>query len=89
MINEEPILYRNNNSNEDCSFISDDVLNIILSVDKDLLQICEFLNTIQCITSFKPTNEGRFQIQFDVYDNETIEISLKGFLGGREMRSND
>lgn len=29
MINEEPILYRNNNSNEDCSFISDNVLDII------------------------------------------------------------
>ena len=27
--------------------------------------------------------------RIDVYDNETIEISLKGFLGGREMRSND
>ena len=24
--------------------------------------------------------------RIDVYDNETIEISLKGFLGGREMR---
>lgn len=27
--------------------------------------------------------------RIDVYDNETIEVSLKGFLGGREMRSND
>jgi hypothetical protein len=25
----------------------------------------------------------------DVYDNETIEISLNGFLGGREMRSSE
>ena len=27
--------------------------------------------------------------RIDVYDNETIEVSLKGFLGGREMRSSD
>ena len=27
--------------------------------------------------------------RIDVYDNERIEISLKGFLGGREMRSSD
>ena len=27
--------------------------------------------------------------RIDVYDNESIEISLKGFLGGREMRSSE
>jgi DNA invertase Pin-like site-specific DNA recombinase len=27
--------------------------------------------------------------RIDVYDNETIEISLNGFLGGREMRSSE
>jgi len=27
--------------------------------------------------------------RIDVYDNETIEISLKGFLGGRKMRLNE
>lgn len=27
--------------------------------------------------------------RIDVYDNETIEISLKGFLGGKEMRSSE
>ena len=27
--------------------------------------------------------------RIDVYDNETIKISLKGFLGGREMRSSE
>jgi len=49
-----------------------DVLNVILSVDKDLLQVCKFINTIQCITSFKQnTTKGGYQIQFDVYDNET------------------
>lgn len=50
-----------------------DVLNVILSVDKDLLQVCKFNNTIQCVTSFKPNqnrNKGGFQIQFDAYDND-------------------
>lgn len=50
-----------------------DVLNIILSVDKDLLQTCKFNNTIQCVTSFKPNqniSKGGYQINFDVYDNE-------------------
>jgi len=51
----------------------DDVLNVILSVDKDLLQICRFTNTIQCVTSFvkKPdSNKSGFEIKFDAYDNE-------------------
>jgi 5'-3' exonuclease len=51
-----------------------DVLNVILSVDKDLLQICRFSNTIQCVTSFKPSedrNKGGFQIHFDAYNNES------------------
>lgn len=50
-----------------------DVLNVILSVDKDLLQVCKFTNTIQCVTSFKPSQDrhkGGYQIQFDAYDNE-------------------
>jgi len=58
----------------------DDVLNIILSVDKDLLQCCEFTNTIQCITSFVPSKEGRFQIQFDAYDKDNAICYLKDTL---------
>jgi len=30
-----------------------DILNVILSVDKDLLQCCKFNNTIQCATTFQ------------------------------------
>jgi hypothetical protein len=49
-----------------------DILNIILSVDKDLLQTCQFKNTIQCITSFKQNKtKGGFEIAFDLYDDET------------------
>ena len=46
-----------------------DILNIVMSVDKDLLQTCEFNNTIQCITSFKADKEkGKFKINFGLYD---------------------
>ncbi|HQF36486.1 MAG TPA: hypothetical protein PLL26_02485 [Candidatus Dojkabacteria bacterium] len=50
-----------------------DILNVILSVDKDLLQCCKYNNTIQCVTSFHQSqnkNKGGYQIQFDAYDNE-------------------
>lgn len=64
----------------------DDVLNVILSVDKDLLQICRFKNTIQCVTSFKQNenrNRGGYEIQFDAYDNETaISYISKKFKRG-------
>jgi hypothetical protein len=67
-----------------------DILNIILSVDKDLLQTCEFTNTIQCITSFKPSqlaNSG-FQIQFDMFDRDNAICYLnkklkKGILSAK------
>jgi len=63
-----------------------DILNVILSVDKDLLQVCKFTNTIQCVTSFKSNenrNKGGFQIQFDVYDNEnSISYINKKFKRG-------
>jgi 5'-3' exonuclease len=56
-----------------------DVLNVILSVDKDLLQTCRFKNTIQCITSFKPNQnkvKGGFQIQFDIFDDSNAVCYL-------------
>jgi len=62
----------------------DDVLNVILSIDKDLLQVCEFTNTIQCITSFvkDPTNR-RFNIKFDIFDRDNaIQYINKKFKRG-------
>jgi hypothetical protein len=62
-----------------------DVLNIILSTDKDLLQTCEYTNTIQCITSFikKSNGESGFQIQFDTFDiNNAISYFNKKFKRG-------
>jgi hypothetical protein len=62
----------------------EDVLNVILSVDKDLLQTCEFTNTIQCITSFVRDQTGRrFNIQFDVFDKDNaIQYINKKFKRG-------
>lgn len=56
-----------------------DVLNVILSTDKDLLQTCRFNNTIQCITSFKANQDrakGGYEIQFDVFDNNNAVCYL-------------
>ncbi len=46
-----------------------DILNVILSVDKDLLQTLQFTNTIQCATTFHGSQTGKKQIRFGVYDN--------------------
>ncbi len=60
------------------------MLNIILSVDKDLLQTCLFPNTIQCVTSFiidKKTNMWR--PDFKIYDNKNaISYIYKKFKPG-------
>lgn len=49
----------------------DSVQNIVLSIDKDLLQNCQFLNVIQCITSFKPNRKlGKYEIHFGNYNNK-------------------
>lgn len=62
-----------------------DILNIILSTDKDLLQTCEYINTIQCITSFVKNKETRsgFQIDFGVFDkHNAISYFNKKFKRG-------
>ena len=61
-----------------------DVLNIILSLDKDLLQTCEFNNTIQCITTFVSDKKlGKYVIKFNIYDkNNAIEYIYNKFNTG-------
>jgi len=61
-----------------------DILNVILSTDKDLLQTCKFTNTVQCVTSFQQNaQKGAYQIQFDVFDNENaISYFIKNFKRG-------
>lgn len=61
-----------------------DVLNIILSLDKDLLQTCEFNNTIQCITAFVSDKKlGKYVIKFNIYDkNNAIEYIYNKFNTG-------
>lgn len=59
-----------------------DVLNIILSVDKDLLQTCKYKNALQCITSFNPSKTGN-KIVFGIYDdNNAISYFNKKFKSG-------
>ena len=60
-----------------------DILNVILSVDKDLLQTCKFTNTIQCATNFHGSQSGKKQIHFGVYDNDNcISYIYKNFKPG-------
>lgn len=59
------------------------VLNVILSVDKDLLQCCQFTNTVMCATRFLPGQIGNKQIHFGMYDNiNAIEYIYKNFKRG-------
>lgn len=59
------------------------VLNVILSLDKDLLQCCKFTNTIMCATRFIPTKERSKQIDFGIYDsNNAIEYIYSNFKYG-------
>ena len=52
-----------------------EVLNVILALDKDLLQCCEYENTIQCATKFLPSKSGTSKaINFGLY-NKSNAIS--------------
>ncbi len=47
------------------------MLNVILSLDKDLLQTCQFNNVIQCVTNFTADKKtGKFNINFHVFDKK-------------------
>ena len=60
------------------------VLNVILSVDKDLLQTCEFSNTIMCATSFRNNkNIGKFEIDLRIFNkNNAISYIYSKFSVG-------
>ena len=62
----------------------DDILNVILSLDKDLLQTCEYNNTIQCPTGFKADkSKGKYVINFQIYDrNNAIKYIYHNFQPG-------
>ena len=59
-----------------------DVINVMLSKDKDLLQTCKFKNTYQAVTGFKTSkeNRGRYSKLLD-YDN-CIEYIYPNFKRG-------
>ena len=59
---------------------NEDTLNVVLSVDKDLLQCCKFNNTIQAVSVYKKS-EGRIDMQ--IYDNRNALMFMhKGFKPG-------
>lgn len=45
-----------------------DVLNVIFSLDKDLLQTCKFNNTIQYINCYRPSIKEGSKTVYEVYD---------------------
>lgn len=59
---------------------SPDILNIILSTDKDLLQTCQFKNVLQCCTLYSP-KEGKLKFYTLTNDN-AIEYIYKNFKPG-------
>jgi len=48
-----------------------DVLNIILSSDKDLLQTCKFTNTVQCTVTYHSSKTGKERVPCRIFDNLT------------------
>lgn len=47
-----------------------EVLNVILSLDKDLLQVTQFRNFLQLITTFKANKEkGKYDLVMNLYDD--------------------
>jgi 5'-3' exonuclease len=65
------------NSNENYT------LNIIISNDKDLLQCCQFKNTIQCTNRFMPSEVGNKRLKIECWDNtNAIEYIYPKFKRG-------
>ncbi len=60
-----------------------DVLNVVISVDKDLLQCCQFTNTIQVTNRFMPSKVGNKRLNIKVYDDKNaIEYIYPKFKSG-------
>lgn len=60
------------------------VLNVILSLDKDLLQCCMFRNTIQCTNRFFPSKTGSKRLAIELFDDRTaISYIYSKFKPGR------
>jgi 5'-3' exonuclease len=48
-----------------------DVLNIILSNDKDLMQTCKFTNTVQCTVTYNLTKKPEHRTPCRIFDDQT------------------
>ena len=58
-------------------------LNVVISNDKDLLQCCQFTNTIQFTNRFMPSQTGNKRLAIDCWDNNSaIEYIYKKFKRG-------
>ena len=67
-----------------------DVLNIILSNDKDLLQTCQFTNTVQCTVTYNKKNRVEQRTPCKVFDDSNaiqyIKNTLKvGLLSAKDI----
>ena len=70
-------------SNDFYNSKSDFNLNVVISNDKDLLQCCQFKNTIQCTNRFLPSEVGNKRLKIECWDNNNaIEYIYPNFKRG-------
>ncbi|MDN5343614.1 MAG: site-specific recombinase [Oceanotoga sp.] len=86
---EERILNRNRLSSyeKELSNLDLEILSIEAKTEEEL----ELFNYLTSYNDIKLDEEiiPKYIDRIDVYDNETIKISLKGYLAGKEMKSNE
>ena len=63
----------------------------ILSIEAKAEEELELFDYLTSYNDIKLDEEiiPKYIDRIDVYDNETIKISLKGYLAGKEMKSNE
>ena len=63
----------------------------ILSIEAKTEEELELFDYLTSYKDIKLDEEiiPKYIDRIDVYDNETIKISLKGYLAGKEMKSNE
>jgi len=86
---EERILNRNrlNTYEKELSNLDLEILSIEAKTEEEL----ELFDYLTSYNDIKLDEEiiPKYIDRIDVYDNETIKISLKGYLAGKEMKSNE
>ena len=86
---EERIINRNrlNTYEKELSNLDLEILSIEAKAEEEL----ELFDYLTSYNDIKLDEEiiPKYIDRIDVYDNETIKISLKGYLAGKEMKSNE